>query len=52
VTDELGFAACVDYQAHPEPRALAAAVRAACPTGSIGCSRTSAAPASTPPWRA
>jgi NADPH-dependent curcumin reductase CurA len=33
VTDELGFAACVDYQAHPEPRALAAAVRAACPDG-------------------
>lgn len=33
VVDELGFAACIDHRAHGEPRALAAAVRAACPDG-------------------
>ena len=33
VVDELGFDACVDYKAHREPKALAAALREACPDG-------------------
>jgi NADPH-dependent curcumin reductase len=36
VTGELGFDACVDYKAHHEPHALAAALRAAAPGGVDG----------------
>jgi NADPH-dependent curcumin reductase CurA len=36
VVDELGFDACVDYKAHPEPRALQAAIAEAAPNGIDG----------------
>jgi NADPH-dependent curcumin reductase len=36
VTDELGFDACIDYKAHPEPKALYAALKAATPDGIDG----------------
>ena len=36
VIDELGFDACIDYKAHAEPRALIAALAAACPDGIDG----------------
>ncbi|MEZ4403844.1 MAG: NADP-dependent oxidoreductase [Kofleriaceae bacterium] len=36
VVEALGFDACVDYKAHREPRALAAALKAACPDGIDG----------------
>ena len=37
VTGELGFDACIDYKAHPEPEALHAALKAATPDGVDGC---------------
>jgi NADPH-dependent curcumin reductase len=36
VVNELGFDACVDYKEHKEPKALAAALKAACPNGIDG----------------
>lgn len=36
VHEELGFDACVDYKKHAEPKALAAALRAAAPNGVDG----------------
>jgi NADPH-dependent curcumin reductase len=33
VTDELGFDACIDYKAHPDPKALYGALKAATPNG-------------------
>ena len=37
VVDDLGFDACVDYKAHRDVRALAAALKDACPAGIDGC---------------
>lgn len=37
VVDELGFDACIDYRAHADTAALAAALRAAAPNGIDGC---------------
>ena len=36
VVDELGFDACIDYKAHPEPKSLYAALKAATPDGVHG----------------
>lgn len=36
VVEELGFDACVDHRAHPDPASLAAALRQACPQGIDG----------------
>jgi hypothetical protein len=36
VVDEFGFDACIDYRAHADTRALAAALKAACPQGIDG----------------
>ncbi len=36
VTGELGFDACIDYKAHPDPKSLNAALKAACPDGIDG----------------
>jgi NADPH-dependent curcumin reductase CurA len=36
VTDELGFDACVDYKALPDPKSLGAALKQACPDGVDG----------------
>ncbi|WP_418314953.1 NADP-dependent oxidoreductase [Piscinibacter sakaiensis] len=36
VVDELGFDACVDYKAHPDPKSLNAALREAAPDGVDG----------------
>jgi NADPH-dependent curcumin reductase CurA len=36
VTDELRFDACIDYKAHPDPKALYAALKAATPDGIDG----------------
>jgi NADPH-dependent curcumin reductase len=36
VVNELGFDACVDYKEHKEPKALSAALKAACPNGIDG----------------
>lgn len=37
VVDELGFDACVDYKAHPDPKALYQALKDATPDGVDGC---------------
>ena len=37
VVNELGFDACVDYKAHPDPKALYEALKAATPDGVDGC---------------
>ena len=37
VVDELGFDACVDYKAHPDPKDLHAALKEATPDGVDGC---------------
>jgi NADPH-dependent curcumin reductase CurA len=37
VTDELGFDACIDYKAHPDPKALYQALQEATPDGVDGC---------------
>jgi len=37
VVDELGFDACVDYKAHPDPKSLYQALAAATPDGVDGC---------------
>ena len=37
VERELGFDACIDYKPHRDARSLAAALKAACPTGIDGC---------------
>ena len=37
VTRELGFDACVDYKAHPDPKAFHAALKDATPDGVDGC---------------
>jgi len=37
VVDELGFDACVDYKAHPDPKALYQAIKDATPDGVDGC---------------
>ncbi len=37
VTGELGFDACVDYKAHPDPKSLYQALKAATPEGVDGC---------------
>ena len=36
VTDELGFDACIDYKAHPDTKAMAKALKEACPDGIDG----------------
>jgi NADPH-dependent curcumin reductase CurA len=36
VVDELGFDACIDYKAHPDPRSLGQALKAAAPDGVDG----------------
>lgn len=36
VVNEFGFDACIDYRAHPEPKALYKALQAACPNGIDG----------------
>jgi NADPH-dependent curcumin reductase CurA len=36
VTEELGFDACIDYKAHPDPKALYAALKAVTPGGIDG----------------
>lgn len=36
VTDELGFDACIDYKAHPDPKALYGALKAVTPDGIDG----------------
>ncbi len=36
VVDDFGFDACVDYRAHPDVRALAGALKTACPDGIDG----------------
>ncbi|MEO5880852.1 MAG: NADP-dependent oxidoreductase [Caldimonas sp.] len=37
VTNELGFDACIDYKAHPDPKSLYAALKKATPDGVDGC---------------
>jgi NADPH-dependent curcumin reductase CurA len=37
VVEELGFDACIDYKAHPEPKSLYAALKEATPDGVDGC---------------
>ena len=37
VTDELGFDACIDYKAHPDPKSLYQALKEATPDGVDGC---------------
>ncbi len=37
VVDELGFDACIDYKAHPDPKSLYAALKEATPDGVDGC---------------
>jgi NADPH-dependent curcumin reductase len=36
VTEELGFDACIDYKAHPDPKSLSKALKEACPKGIDG----------------
>jgi hypothetical protein len=37
VVEELGFDACIDYKAHPDPKSLYAAMKEATPDGVDGC---------------
>src|SRR4029079_16979767 len=37
VVDELGFDACIDYKAHPDPKSLYKALKDATPDGVDGC---------------
>jgi NADPH-dependent curcumin reductase CurA len=37
VVEELGFDACIDYRAHPDPKSLYAALKEATPDGVAGC---------------